>query len=81
MRETGCSKMEAFSEFSKRVKKAWKDINEELVEAQGTRMAIVLRVVNLARVINLLYVGEDAYGNSSSKTKNLIKGVLVDAVN
>nr|QEV81848.1 terpene synthase 9 [Prunella vulgaris] len=78
MKEKGCSKMEACNEFWKQVKKAWKDINEECVEPRAASMEIILRVLNLTRVINLLYVGQDSYGNSDSKTKNLIKSVLVD---
>nr|Q5SBP6.1 RecName: Full=Germacrene-D synthase; AltName: Full=(-)-germacrene D synthase [Ocimum basilicum]AAV63786.1 germacrene D synthase [Ocimum basilicum] len=80
MKENGCSKMEAVGEFSKRVKKAWKNLNEEWVEPRAASMVILVRVVNLARVINLLYVGEDSYGNSSVKTKELIKGVLVHPI-
>ncbi|KAH6812453.1 hypothetical protein C2S51_026215 [Perilla frutescens var. frutescens] len=81
MNENGCSKMEALSELSKRVEKAWKDLNEECLEPRAASMPILVRVVNLARVINLLYVGEDSYGNSSTKTKELIKSVLVDPIN
>nr|QBA83619.1 terpene synthase [Mentha x piperita] len=78
MRENGCSKTEAFGEFWKRVKKAWKDMNEECLEPRPASMPILTRVLNLARVINLLYVGEDAYGSSSTKTKDFIQSVLVD---
>ncbi|KAL6520242.1 Trehalose-6-P synthase/phosphatase complex synthase subunit [Orobanche minor] len=80
MRENGCSKVEASSEFWKRVKKAWKDMNEECLEPRPASMLILKRVVNLARVINILYVVEDAYSNSSTNTKELIKYVLVDPV-
>nr|E2E2N8.1 RecName: Full=(-)-germacrene D synthase; AltName: Full=Terpene synthase 3; Short=OvTPS3 [Origanum vulgare]ADK73619.1 terpene synthase 3 [Origanum vulgare] len=80
MRENGCSKEEACREFWNRVKKAWKCMNEECLEPRAASMAILARVLNLARVINLLYVGEDAYGSSSTKTKNFIKSVLVDPI-
>ncbi|KAG6436190.1 hypothetical protein SASPL_101075 [Salvia splendens] len=80
MKENGCSKMEAFDEFWKRVKKAWKDINEECLEPRAASMAILVRIVHLARVINLLYVGEDSYGNPKTKTKEMVKMVLVEPV-
>ncbi|XP_057781644.1 (-)-germacrene D synthase-like isoform X2 [Salvia miltiorrhiza] len=80
MKENECSKMEAFSEFGKQVNKAWKDMNEECLEPRPASMPILIRIFNLARVINLLYVDEDAYGNSSTKTKELVKSVLVETV-
>nr|UYW66144.1 delta-cadinene synthase [Salvia pomifera] len=80
MKENDCSKTEAFSEFWKRVNKAWKDLNEECLEPREASMPILTRVVNLARVINILYVDEDAYTNSKTRTKELITLVLVDPV-
>ncbi|XP_047977602.1 (-)-germacrene D synthase-like [Salvia hispanica] len=80
MKENGCSKMEAFDEFWKRVKKAWKDINEECLEPRAVSMAILVRILHLARVINLLYVGEDSYGNPKAKTTEMVKMVLVEPV-
>ncbi|KAL1544183.1 Trehalose-6-P synthase/phosphatase complex synthase subunit [Salvia divinorum] len=80
MKEKGCTKMEAFDEFWKRVNKAWKDMNEECLEPRVASVHILERIVHLAQVINLLYVGEDSYGNPKGKTKELLKLVLVEPV-
>lgn len=80
MNQNGGSKTEVFDELEKRVKKAWKDINRECLEPRAVCMPILMRVLNLARVINLLYTGEDCYGKSSDKTRDIVKCVLIDPV-
>ncbi|KAL0362764.1 UNVERIFIED_CONTAM: Germacrene-D synthase [Sesamum calycinum] len=80
MNEYGASKKETFAEFWKQVKKAWKDINEECLEPLPASMPVLMRVVNLARVINLLYERDDEYVNSNTETKQIVRCVLVDPV-
>ncbi|XP_022871311.1 beta-caryophyllene synthase-like, partial [Olea europaea var. sylvestris] len=55
MNEKGVSKEEAFTELQNLVTIAWKDINQECLHPTVMPMAILMRVVNLARVIDLLY--------------------------
>ncbi|CAL5406940.1 unnamed protein product [Camellia sinensis] len=58
----------------KRVTNAWKDINQECLRPTAVPMPLLLRVVNLARVINVLYKDEDGYTHSGTK----LKGFEVD---
>lgn len=68
MKQYGISaEEEVYKLFWKEVAKAWKDINEEFMNSTADRvipMPILERVLNLARVIDLLYKEDDAYTNS-----------------
>ncbi|KAL3820288.1 hypothetical protein ACJIZ3_006193 [Penstemon smallii] len=76
------SKEETFDELKKQVSKAWKDINQECLDPMAVvSMPILMRIVNSALVIYLLYKDEDGYTNSNnSKIKDIIKSVLVEPV-
>ena len=80
MHENGVSEEEASAELHKQVKNAWKLLNKELLHPREASIPILKCVVNFTRVIIVLYTDEDAYGNSKTKTKDMIKSVLVDPV-
>ncbi|KAK3040259.1 hypothetical protein RJ639_028174, partial [Escallonia herrerae] len=80
MKQHGASKEESYAELQKQVTNAWKDINQECLRPTAVPMPLLTRVVNLARVINLLYKDEDGYLNSKTFVKELITSVLVDPV-
>ncbi|CAK9142772.1 unnamed protein product [Ilex paraguariensis] len=54
MKQHGASKQEAYAEFDKQVTNAWKDINQECLHPTAVPISFLMRVLNLARVINLL---------------------------
>ncbi|KAK3021982.1 hypothetical protein RJ639_045677 [Escallonia herrerae] len=80
MKRHGCSKEETYAEFQKQVTNAWKDINQECLRPTAVPMPLLTRVVNLARVMDLLYKDEDGYTNSKTFVKELVTSVLVDPV-
>ncbi|KAL3508561.1 hypothetical protein ACH5RR_027962 [Cinchona calisaya] len=80
MTEYGGSKEEAYDEFQKRVKDAWKDINKEHLHPTSVPMPVLDRVLNLARVINLLYKDKDGYMHSTTRVKEFITLVLVEPI-
>ncbi|KAI3456994.1 hypothetical protein Pfo_013657 [Paulownia fortunei] len=80
MNQNGALEKVAFAEFQEQVKKAWKDINKECLQPTAVSFPILMNVVNLVRVINLLYVDEDGYTNSKTKTKDYINCVLIEPV-
>ncbi|CAA0816254.1 Alpha-humulene/(-)-(E)-beta-caryophyllene synthase [Striga hermonthica] len=80
MKQNDASEAEAFADFREQVKKAWKDMNEEWLQTTTAPLRVMMNVVNLARVINLLYVDEDGYTNSKTETKYFINYVLVEPV-
>lgn len=80
MKQYGKSKEETFNEFRKRVNNAWKDISQECLKPTLFPMPILIRVVNLARVIELLYKDGDTYTHSTTELKAAITSVLVDPI-
>ncbi|CAI9756923.1 unnamed protein product [Fraxinus pennsylvanica] len=62
---------------------AWfasEDINQECLHSTAVPMAVLLRVVNLARVINLLCKDTDGYSNSKTKLKDFITSIIIQPV-
>ncbi|KAH6767975.1 hypothetical protein C2S51_013311 [Perilla frutescens var. frutescens] len=80
MNQKGVSEAEAFTDLHKQVKNAWKDLNKEWLEPRSASIPILTCVVNFTRVIVVLYMDEDAYGNSKTHTKHLIQSLLVEPV-
>ncbi|CAA3019355.1 (-)-germacrene D synthase-like, partial [Olea europaea subsp. europaea] len=77
MKETGPSKEDAFAVFQTQVMNAWKDINQECLSSNAVPMAVLVRVVDLTRVINLLYKDCDGNSNSTTKLKDFITLTLI----
>ncbi|KAL0443443.1 UNVERIFIED_CONTAM: Germacrene-D synthase [Sesamum latifolium] len=80
MNQNGASKMDTFAELREQVKKAWKDMNQECLHPTPVSMPILKPVVDLARVIHLLYANNDDYTNSQTNTRDYINCVLVEPV-
>ncbi|GMP68098.1 hypothetical protein CsSME_00027828 [Camellia sinensis var. sinensis] len=80
MKQYGASEEEVLVEFRKQVTNAWKDINQECLRPTVVPMPLLLRVVNLARVMDVLYKDEDGYTHSGTKLKGFVTSVLIDSV-
>ncbi|KAL7216919.1 hypothetical protein ACSBR1_028778 [Camellia fascicularis] len=80
MKQYGASEEEAFVELQKRFTNAWKDINQECLCPTAAPMPLLLRVVNLARVINVSYKDEDRYTHFGTKLKGFMTSVLIDSM-
>ncbi|KAL0353572.1 UNVERIFIED_CONTAM: Beta-caryophyllene synthase [Sesamum angustifolium] len=81
MNQTGASKMDTFAELRKQVANAWKDMNQECLHPTVPVSMLILKpVVDLARVIHLLYSDNDDYTNSQTNTRDYINSVLVEPV-
>ncbi|KAG6577413.1 hypothetical protein SDJN03_24987, partial [Cucurbita argyrosperma subsp. sororia] len=78
MEQYGCLENEACVELHKQVVDVWKDINEACLHPIDVPMSILMRVVNVSRVMNLLYLDEDGYTNANDRTKCLIESLLVN---
>ncbi|KAK7854620.1 (-)-germacrene d synthase [Quercus suber] len=59
---------------------AWKDINKECIRPIEVPVPLFTRVVNLARVMDLLYKDEDAYTHLGGVMVEGITSMLVDPV-
>ncbi|KAG5546366.1 hypothetical protein RHGRI_018519 [Rhododendron griersonianum] len=80
MKQHGVAEEEVYVEFEQRVTNAWKDINAECLRPTAVPMPLLARVLNLARVINLIYTGEDGYTNSGKRLKECVTSMLIDSV-
>nr|GMC90831.1 (-)-germacrene D synthase-like [Ipomoea batatas] len=80
MKEYGKSKEETTRELLERITNAWKDINQQCLKPTIVPMPILIRVLNFARVIDLLYSDEDSYTHSKTKLKDFITSTLVNPI-
>lgn len=79
MKDYGVGEEEAMEEFSNIAENAWKDMNRELVEEKSACMEILKRVVNLSRLIDVVYKhNQDGYTHPEKVLKPLITALLVD---
>ncbi|CAH9106378.1 unnamed protein product [Cuscuta epithymum] len=81
MKQYGKLEEEAVKELEEVVANAWKDINQECLKPTAIYpLPILIRVVNLARVIELLYKKDGDSYTHSSNLKPMITSILVDPV-
>nr|QPL17962.1 terpene synthase [Lathyrus odoratus] len=78
MNQHGVTREDAIEELSRQVTNAWKDITEEIFDSIEVPKPLLMRVLNLSRVIHVLYKDEDCYTNSQGSTKNDIISILLD---
>ncbi|XP_011030746.1 PREDICTED: (-)-germacrene D synthase-like isoform X2 [Populus euphratica] len=73
---------QAYDELRRQVVEAWKDINEELLIIPKDHVPIPLltRVLNLARVMDVMYKDGDGYTNANGKVRNYITSLLIEPV-
>ncbi|XP_054813905.1 (-)-germacrene D synthase-like isoform X1 [Prosopis cineraria] len=80
MKEHGVSREEAIDEFRKVTNNAWKDMNEEFLRPLEVARPCMMPVLNLARVMDVLYKEEDNYTHAQGIMKDFITALLVDPV-
>lgn len=79
MKQHGVSEEEVRKVFSGQIEDAWKDMNQELLRPTSeVPMALLIRVLNLARVMELLYKEEDAYTHLGKVLRDGITSLLID---
>lgn len=82
MNQHEVSEEQAYDELRRQVVEAWKDINEELLIGPEDHVPIPLltRVLNLARVMDVMYKDGDGYTNANGKVRNYITSLLIEPV-
>ncbi|KAF7822836.1 (-)-germacrene D synthase-like [Senna tora] len=78
MKEEGVRKEEAIEELKREVVSAWKDINEECLGLKEVARPLLMRVLNLSRIMDVLYTEADGYTNSQGATKEYIASLLLN---
>nr|UJH94377.1 germacrene D synthase 1 [Zanthoxylum ailanthoides] len=80
MKQNGATEEEACSEFRKQVSNAWKDINEECLRPTAVPMPLLMRILNLTRVIDVLYKDADGYTHAGIVMKDFVSSLLINPV-
>ncbi|XP_061953634.1 sesquiterpene synthase 2-like [Populus nigra] len=80
IRQYGLSDQEVYKEFHMQVVNAWKDINEECLKPTAVPMPLLERILNLSRVIDVIYKEEDGYTHAGQVMKNNVASLLIDSV-
>ena len=80
MAQNGATEEEAVKEFRKQVTNSWKDINEECLYPTTLPMPLLMRILNLARVIDVVYKDEDGYTHAGVVLKDFVASMLIDPV-
>nr|QJA18336.1 terpene synthase 21 [Andrographis paniculata] len=78
MKDYGVCEEEAMEAFQDIAENGWKDINKELVDEKSVSIDILTRVVNLSRLIDVVYKhNQDGYTHPEKLLKPLITALLV----
>ncbi|KAG5255118.1 (-)-germacrene synthase [Salix suchowensis] len=80
MKQHGTTEQETVHELRKQVSNAWKDVNEECLFPTAVPVPILTMILNLARVIDVLYKDEDGYTNAGTALKDFVSSLLIDPV-
>ncbi|KAJ4712440.1 Sesquiterpene synthase [Melia azedarach] len=80
MKQHGMSEEEDVQEFSKQVGNAWKDINKKCLKPTDIPMPVLMRVVNLARVIDVIYKEGDGYTHVDKRMRENVASLLIDSI-
>ncbi|KAL6124866.1 hypothetical protein ACLB2K_077374 [Fragaria x ananassa] len=80
MKQYGATEEEAEVELTKQVNEAWKDINEEWLEATPIPRLLLSLILNFARTSELLYKGEDVYTHSGNVLKGYVASLFIESV-
>jgi len=77
MKEHNVSEQETEKELRKQVVDAWKDINEACLRPTAVPMPILMRILNLSRVIHVLYSDGDNYTHSGALLKDHVTSLFI----
>ncbi|MBA0844744.1 hypothetical protein Goarm_022929 [Gossypium armourianum] len=80
MKQYGVSMQETYDVLYKQINNAWKDINEEFLKPIVAPTSALNQILNLARVIDLLYKGEGVDTQVGESAKTSITTLLIDSI-
>lgn len=78
MKQHKVTRQETVDEFYRQVSEAWKDVNEECLHPTSVPMPLLIRIINLARVIDVAYKDGDGYTFAAFLIKDYVTSLLVD---
>ncbi|KAL6202272.1 hypothetical protein ACLB2K_025980 [Fragaria x ananassa] len=78
LKEHGAPEEEAETELNKQVSSAWKDVNEACIHPTRIPMLLLMRPLNLARTIEVIYKFEDCFTQTGAELEGFVKALLID---
>ncbi|KAM1525380.1 hypothetical protein ACFX1Q_010598 [Malus domestica] len=80
MKKYGTTEEEAIIELQRQVNNTWKDVNKACLQPTAVPMPQLIRILNFARVMEVVYKCEDGYANPEGVLKDFIVSTLVEPV-
>ncbi|KAK9921372.1 hypothetical protein M0R45_029883 [Rubus argutus] len=80
MKQYGVSEQETLDVFNKQIVDFWKDINEEFMRPTAVPKPVLDRVLNLTRVVDLVYKKGDAFTHVGKLMKDTVTSLFIDPV-
>lgn len=80
MRQHGTTAEQAQKDLSEQMENSWKDINEEMLRPHVIPQPLLTRILNLCRIVDVIYKGEDTYTFANHTMKNNIAKMLTDPI-
>ncbi|XP_071717084.1 alpha-isocomene synthase-like [Rutidosis leptorrhynchoides] len=80
MKEYDVSEQHVYDVFNQKVEEAWKEMNEETMKCKDVELPIIMRVINLARAMDVLYKNKDHYTHVGPELINHIKSLMIDSI-
>ncbi|KAM3359804.1 vetispiradiene synthase 2-like [Capsicum galapagoense] len=82
IQENNLSVEEASADLSEIAENAWKDLNNECIKPTSVPTEILMRVVNLTRLIDVVYKNnQDGYSDPKNNVKSVIEALLINPIN
>ncbi|CAI9269157.1 unnamed protein product [Lactuca saligna] len=80
MKEFDVDKEHSQGFFIEMIEDAWKEMNKESITCKDVKMPIKRRVMNIARVMDVLYKNKDHFTHVGEELISHIKSLLVDPI-
>ncbi|KAI3726506.1 hypothetical protein L1987_66303 [Smallanthus sonchifolius] len=80
MKEHDVTEQQVYDLFNEKVEESWKEMNQESLRCKDVEMPVIMRVVNLARAMDVLYKNKDHFTHVGEELINHIKSLVVDAI-
>ncbi|WKA11662.1 hypothetical protein VitviT2T_029139 [Vitis vinifera] len=80
VKQYSVSKQQAYDEFNKQIVNAWNEINQGFLVPTSMPILILIRVLNLTRVVDIIYKENDEYTHVGKVMKDNIASLLIDLV-
>ncbi|KAM1057458.1 hypothetical protein ACFX2A_031397 [Malus domestica] len=80
MKEYDATEEQVTIELTKQVNNEWKDVNEVCLRPTIFPMQLMLRIVNLARMIEVIYKHDDGFTHTGIYLKDIVVSFFVEPV-